>query len=90
MAAQVDAAIAQIQREQPQLFRGSQVLNSDAYVQGVARILVQRGFCAQQGGPEDEVGIKSSNGFSEQYDIEYGDGTVRTEGYQVTCRPARF
>lgn len=86
----VDQAIAQIQRERPSLFSGNRVLDDDAYVQGVARILEQRGYCARQGGPEDEVGIKSSNSFSEQYDILFGNGTVRTGGYTVTCRPARF
>lgn len=87
---QVDAAIAQLQRDRPDLFDGNRVLNAGAYVRGVASLLVQRGFCAQQGGPEDEVGIKSSNSFSEQYDILFGNGTVRTGGYTVTCRPARF
>ncbi len=88
----VDAAIEQIQREQPNLFSGSRVLNPTAYVQGVARILEQRnpGFCARQGGPEDEVAVKNSNGFSEQFDILFAAGSVRTGGYTVTCRPARF
>jgi hypothetical protein len=86
----VDTAIAQIQREQPNLFSGDRVLNPNAYVQGVARILETRGFCARQGGPEDEVAVKNSNGFSEQFDILFSSGIVRTGGYTVTCRPARF
>jgi hypothetical protein len=86
----VDAAIAQIQHDQPGLFSGDRVLNPTAYVQGVAQILAQRGFCAQQGAPEDEVAVKSSNGFSEQFDILFSNGGVRTGGYTVTCRPARF
>ena len=86
----VDTAIAQNQREQPNLFSGDRVLNPNAYVQGVARILETRGFCARQGGPEDEVAVKNSNGFSEQFDILFSSGIVRTGGYTVTCRPARF
>lgn len=86
----VDTAVAQIQREQPNLFSGDRVLNPNAYVQGVARILEQRGLCARQGSPEDEVAVKNSNGFSEQFDILFSSGGVRTGGYTVTCRPARF
>jgi hypothetical protein len=87
---QVDAAIAQLRRERPDLFDGNRVLNANAYVRGVAALLSQQGFCSQQGGPDDEVGVKTSNGFSEQYDILFANGTVRTGGYTVTCRPARF
>lgn len=86
----VEQAIAQIQREQPGLFSGNRVLNANAYVQGVARILEQRGLCSRQGGPEDEVAVKSTNNFSEQYDILLSDGFIRNGGYTVTCRPARF
>lgn len=90
-ADEVDAAIGIVQRERPQLFSGSRVLNENAFVQAVAQTLEQRfGLCAKQGGPADEVGVKSSNTFSEQYDIVFGNGTVRTGGYAVTCRPARF
>jgi hypothetical protein len=90
-AALVDSAIGVVQRERPQLFAGNRVLNEDAFVQAVAQTLEQRfGVCARQGGPSDEVGVKNSNTFSEQYDIVFGDGSVRTGGYTVTCRPARF
>jgi hypothetical protein len=90
-AAQVDAAITQIQRDRPSLFDGQRVRDANAYVQGVAQILEQRfGLCSRQGGPEDEVGVKNSNSFSEQYDILFGNGTIRRNGYTVTCRPARF
>jgi len=89
-ADQVEQAIAQIQREQPGLFNGNRVLNANAYVQGVARILEQRGLCSRQGAPEDEVAVKSANTFSEQYDILLSDGFIRNGGYTVTCRPARF
>jgi hypothetical protein len=90
-AAQVDAAIAIVQRERPGVVSGDRVLSEDGFVQAVAQILEQRfGLCAKQGGPADEVAVKSSNSFNEQYDIVFGNGTVRTGGYTVTCRPARF
>jgi hypothetical protein len=89
-ADQVESAIAQLQRERPDLFNGTRVLNEDAYVQGVARVLEQRGFCSRQGGPSDEIAVKNSQGFSEQYDILLSSGFIRNGGYQVTCRPARF
>ncbi|MGE0454851.1 MAG: hypothetical protein AB7O37_09905 [Vicinamibacteria bacterium] len=88
---QVDAAIDVVRREQPALVVGDRVPNEDAFVAAVARTLTQRfGLCATPGGPADEVGVKSSNNFSEQFDIVFGSGTVRTGGYTVTCRPARF
>jgi hypothetical protein len=90
-AGQVDAAIEQLRLERPDLFLGNRVLDDNAYVQGVARVLEQRfGLCARQGGPSDEIGVKSSNNYNEQYDILFSNGTVRLQGYTVTCRPARF
>ena len=89
-ADQVEQAITQLQRDRPNLFNGTRVLNEDAYVQGVARILEQRGFCSRQGAPSDEIAVKNSQGFSEQYDILLSSGFIRNGGYQVTCRPARF
>jgi hypothetical protein len=90
-AGQVDAAIAQLQAQRPDLFSGNRVLDPDAYVRGVAQVLVQRfGLCATQGGPDDEVGVKSNNSYNEQYDILFSNGTVRTQGIVVACRPARF
>jgi hypothetical protein len=87
----VDAAIATILRERPDLFNGDSPKDADAYVQGVAQILERDfGLCAAQGGPDDEVAVKNSNSFSEQYDILFGSGHVRYGGYTVTCSPARF
>lgn len=87
----VDTAIDRLLRERPDLFNGDRPKDEDAYVQGVAAILVRDfGLCAKQGGPEDEVAVKNSNGFNEQYDILFGNGRIRHSGYTVTCRPARF
>lgn len=90
-AARVEEAQEIVRRERPDLLDGSRVRNEDQYVQAVARALEQRfGLCAKQGGPADEVGVKNSNSFNEQFDIVYGNGTVRPAGHTVTCRPARF
>lgn len=61
-------------------------------VQLVARRLEQRfGLCARPGSPvEDEVAVKNSNTFSEQFDIILANHRVNVYGYTVTCRPARF
>lgn len=90
-AEQVETAIDKIQQERPELFNGDRPKDHDAYIQGVATILERDfGYCSRQGGPEDEVAVKNSNGFSEQYDILFSNGRIRRGGYTVTCRPARF
>ena len=86
---QVEAAQADVLRSRPDLFDAGRVRSEDAYVQEVARVLRTRGLCAAQGGPKDEVAVKSTNDFNDQYDIVLGSGQTWTS-YQVTCRPARF
>jgi hypothetical protein len=76
--------------EQPQLFTGEgRVISVDDYVNAVAAALREQGLCAAQGGPRDEVGIKITNDWNDQYDIVLGDG-FPWYNYTVTCRPARF
>lgn len=87
--AQVEAAQAEVLRTRPDLFSGGLVRSEDAYVQEVARVLRSRGLCAAQGGPRDEVAVKSTNDWNDQYDIVLGSGQPWTS-YQVTCRPSRF
>ena len=87
--AQVEAAQAEVARLRPDFFEGGRVRSEDAYVQEVARILRSRGLCASQGGPKDEVAVKTSNDWNDQYDIVLGSGQT-WNSYQVTCRPARF
>jgi hypothetical protein len=86
---QVETAQADVRRTRPDLFDGDRVRSEDAYVQEVARVLRTRGLCAAQGGPKDEIAVKSSNDWNDQYDIVLGNGATWTS-YQVTCRPARF
>jgi len=87
--AQLETAQADVLRTRPDLFDGGRVRSEDAYVQEVARLLRTRGLCAAQGGPKDEIAIKSTNDWNDQYDIVLGSGQPWTS-YQVTCRPARF
>ena len=87
--AQVESAQADVLKNRPDLFDAGRVRSEDAYVQEVARVLRTRGLCAAQGGPKDEVAVKSTNDFNDQYDIVLGSGQTWTS-YQVTCRPARF
>jgi hypothetical protein len=87
--AQVEAAQADVLRTRPDLFDGNRVRSEDAYVQEVARVLRTRGLCAAQGGPKDEIAVKTSNDWNDQYDIVLGSGQTWTS-YQVTCRPSRF
>ena len=86
---QVETAQADVRRTRPDLFDGDRVRSEDAYVQEVARVLRIRGLCASQGGPKDEVAVKTSNDWNDQYDIVLASGLPWTS-YQVTCRPARF
>jgi len=88
----VSESITRLQAEQPSLLNGNVVLDRAAYQQGVARVL-ERDFrvCAKPGFPGDEIAVKTSNDFSEQYDIYQSNArTFNPPGYQVTCRPARF
>ena len=84
-------AIQTLQTEQPDLFNGQNIRDRERFMREVARITEQKyRFCVVVGGPGDEVGIKTSNGVSEQYDIYENNGRIRYPGYAVTCRPARF
>jgi hypothetical protein len=88
---QVDQSIDILMGEQPSIFRGEEVLDRIAYVNGVARILEQRfGVCAKPGVPGDEVGVKTEQNYSEQYDIYLSNARVRRGGFVASCRPSRF
>jgi hypothetical protein len=86
---QVESAQADVLKNRPDLFDAGRVRSEDTYVQEVARVLRTKGLCAAQGGPKDEVAVKTTNDFNDQYDIVLGSGQPWTS-YQVTCRPARF
>ena len=93
------SAIAQIQKEKPELFDFTQInpgtdwpklKDIDAYLAGVVQILTKRGYCAQV---QEELQVKrGSNTFSEQYKIDYSHLYVRTGSgiYRTSCYPAAF
>jgi hypothetical protein len=85
-------------QRQPSLFdfsnaRGAggwRVRDPERYHWGVAEILNERGLCATYDG--EEIAVKRSNSFSDQYDIHLSTGHVRRGpgSYRATCRPAWF
>jgi len=89
-AAELVRAQDKVRAEQPHLFTSSGlVLSEDDYVRAVVTELRALGLCASQGPPRDEVAIKVTNDWNDQYDIVLGSGEVWSN-YAVTCRPARF
>jgi hypothetical protein len=92
----VQSSIKQLIQEQPDIFvkRGCEdcydVTDPGAFISGVLRQLGRRGFCAIHDG--EEVAVKNTNDFSEQYDILSSSNAVRSggESYRATCRPAWF
>jgi hypothetical protein len=94
---QVFDAIHTVQREKPEVFevQGNDVVvvKQDAYMRSVVKVLERDyGLCAAYdvpGLPKDEISVKNSNDFSEQFDILTGQNTVWWN-WAVTCRPAVF
>jgi hypothetical protein len=84
----VELSQSDVRRTRPDLFTGAFVKDQDAYVREVARVIGSRGYCAQ-GGPGDQIGVKTTNIGSERYDIVLGSGEPWT-GYVSTCRPSHF
>jgi hypothetical protein len=94
----VNEAIAIVENEHPELFDFSRsrgglsylVQDKDRYTRGVAYVLSTRGFCAIWDG--QEIAMKNTNEFNEQYAIVTSEGYVRWGGgaYQSTCHPAWF
>ncbi len=64
--------------------------NFDAYYAAVVDVLSKQGFCARFDG--EEMVVKRTNDFSEQYKINLSDKWVRMgEGiYRGACYPAAF
>jgi hypothetical protein len=94
----VDKAITQLTQQQPSIFDFGNKLcencyyvnNEAAYVAGVIKNLNAAGMCAYYDG--EELGVKSSNSFNEQYDILISSGHIRRGGgsYRSTCNPSWF
>ena len=86
----VERAIDTLKAQRPELFEGERVLNAAVFHEGVARLLTANGRCARPDG--EEIAVKASNDFSEQYDILLSAGVIRRgEGaFRATCYPAAF
>jgi hypothetical protein len=95
---EVDQAINQLVQERPEIFDmndqrgggGFRILSLGAYYVGVIDNLEAMGFCAMFDG--EEVAVKTTNDFNDQYDIELATGHIRRGqgSYTSTCRPAVF
>lgn len=96
---QVDAAINRVVVKSPQLFDlnvqrgdgGYLVKNTDQYYKQVVQELGNAGLCAVVDGA-NEIAVKASNRFSDQYHIMLSSGHVRRgdASYRATCFPAWF
>ena len=66
------------------------VKNVDGYLNGVIKQLNKQGVCAMYDG--EEMAVKNTNNFSEQWDILLASGHIRrgAGAYRGVCRPAIF
>jgi len=89
---EVDAAITQLIQQRPDIFSGQGgnplVVKHSEYMNGVVANLRSRGLCAIVDS-DDEIAVKNTNSFNDQYDILLSTGHVR-RAYTATCRPAWF
>ena len=96
--AQVDAAIDQLIRDQPQIFNlnepggpGSfRIVSPGQYYVGLIQNLDRMGLCADFDG--EELQVKSDNTFNDQYDVQTSNNFVLRGPtmYKSTCLPASF
>lgn len=94
---QVEQAIDRVVQLYPNLFDVNDkkcsncyfVKDIERYDAEVVKELGRRGLCALGG---EELGVKSTNSFNDQYDIILSSGHIRrgAGAYRVTCRPAVF
>jgi hypothetical protein len=66
------------------------VLNRDGYIKSVVADIQAQGICARE--EIEEIQVKTSNEFNEQYNIWVSSGHVRhgPRSYITTCFPAQF
>lgn len=87
----MDAIADELSRERTDLVRdGWLVGNWSEYENAVVKKLLDRGYCAVF--HVEEVSVKNTNDFSEQYKLAYSWGQLRrgTDSWRATCRPATF
>jgi hypothetical protein len=98
LSLQVDAAIAKAVTEFPALFDTSQdkgggsykVLDRTRYHEEVVKNLHAQNICAIV--ELEEIAVKTTNDFNEQYNIWISDGFIRKgpRAHITTCFPATF
>jgi hypothetical protein len=100
--ADVERAIDNTIRDYPQLFDKRddrcpslgngcpRILDADGYWDAVTSEIQRLGYCAVNDG--EELAVKNSNSFNDQYDVYNGEGYVRrgSGAYRSTCYPAWF
>jgi hypothetical protein len=96
--AQVDKAITQVTQQQPDIFDFNRkncdncyyVKDEARFVSGVIKNLNAMGICATYDG--EELAVKNSNAFNDQYDILVSAGNIRRGqgSYRATCEPSWF
>lgn len=95
----VEKALDTLMQQEPGLFDKSQtqgcgtcyrVNDQTRYVNRMAELMNKGGTCAMYDG--EELAVKNTNAFNDQYDILTAGGFVRREGgaYRSTCYPAWF
>jgi hypothetical protein len=94
----VENAIQKTIREHPAYFDFTddlgggayRVLNRDGYMKAVVANIQGQGVCAHE--EIEEIQVKNSNAFNEQYNIWVSSGHVRhgPRSYITTCFPAQF
>src|ERR1700704_4191760 len=95
----VERAIDNVIRNNPSLFDKSKdrcvqgcpfVRDTNGYWDAVTNEIRRLGYCATNDG--EELAVKNSNSFNDQYDIINAEGFVRrgAGSYRATCYPAWF
>jgi hypothetical protein len=91
---QVLQAIAEVRRDQPNIFEesigGTIIASPGRFFVGVIENLDKKGICA--GFDTEELQVKTSNEFNDQYALRTSRGFLRTDPsiYRATCFPATF
>jgi len=92
--AEVEQAMAELQREQPSIFEDSPgglvIASPGRFYVGLIEKLDKKGICA--GFDSEELQVKNTNDFNDQYALRTSRGFLRTGPsiYRATCFPAAF
>jgi len=94
----VEAAIDRVVDRYPEIFdlddkacnNCHRILDHDRYVDAVAAQMRNMGYCVYYDG--EELAVKNTNSFNDQYDISTSSGFIRrgVGAYRATCWPAWF